>query len=48
MPDDARSALVFGARNLGKAILETLSGPRARTPRSTACPRWAASRSAPT
>jgi NAD(P)-dependent dehydrogenase (short-subunit alcohol dehydrogenase family) len=26
MPDDARSALVFGARNLGKAILETLSG----------------------
>jgi NAD(P)-dependent dehydrogenase (short-subunit alcohol dehydrogenase family) len=26
MPDQARSALVFGARNLGKAILETLSG----------------------
>jgi NAD(P)-dependent dehydrogenase (short-subunit alcohol dehydrogenase family) len=25
MSDDARSALVFGARNLGKAILETLS-----------------------
>jgi NAD(P)-dependent dehydrogenase (short-subunit alcohol dehydrogenase family) len=24
MPDDARSALVFGARNLGKAIIETL------------------------
>jgi NAD(P)-dependent dehydrogenase (short-subunit alcohol dehydrogenase family) len=26
MPDDARSALVFGARNLGKAIIETLRG----------------------
>ena len=26
MPEDARSALVFGARNLGRAVLETLSG----------------------
>jgi NAD(P)-dependent dehydrogenase (short-subunit alcohol dehydrogenase family) len=26
MPEQARNALVFGARNLGKAILETLSG----------------------
>jgi NAD(P)-dependent dehydrogenase (short-subunit alcohol dehydrogenase family) len=26
MPEHARSALVFGARNLGKAIIETLSG----------------------
>jgi NAD(P)-dependent dehydrogenase (short-subunit alcohol dehydrogenase family) len=26
MAEDARSALVFGARNLGKAIIETLSG----------------------
>src|SRR5262245_3111892 len=26
MADDTRSALVFGARNLGKAIIETLAG----------------------
>jgi 3-oxoacyl-[acyl-carrier protein] reductase len=26
MAEDGRSALVFGARNLGRAIIETLSG----------------------
>jgi NAD(P)-dependent dehydrogenase (short-subunit alcohol dehydrogenase family) len=26
VPEDARSALVFGARNLGRAIIETLTG----------------------
>ena len=55
MAENARGALVFGARNLGKAIIETLRGAagtwpasRDRIGRSKASPHSARSRSAPT